>query len=104
MNEILAPMNSGFFFLPTVSLKFCSMPEFLILNEYTKMWLNFLLWLLSSVTGFEHFVGLQIATYLVVCLVGMNSEMTPEGQRITKLEQILLNGNNIAIVSVWSFS
>jgi CBS domain containing-hemolysin-like protein len=66
--------------------------------------LNFLLWLLSSVTGFEHFVGLQIATYLVVCLVGMNSEMTPEGQRITKLEQILLNGNNIAIVSVWCFS
>ncbi len=55
-------------------------------------------------TGFEHFVGLQIATYLVVCLVGMNSEMTPEGQRITKLEQILLNGNNIAIVSVWCFS
>jgi hypothetical protein len=60
--------------------------------------LNFLLWLLSSVTGFEHFVGLQIAKYLVVCLVGMNSEMTPEGQRITKLEQILLNGNNIAIL------
>ncbi|KAJ0559865.1 hypothetical protein HanHA300_Chr06g0205121 [Helianthus annuus] len=27
------------------------------------------------------------------------SEITPEGRRITKLDQILLNGNNIAIVS-----
>lgn len=28
------------------------------------------------------------------------SEITAEGRRITKLDQILLNGNNIAIVSV----
>lgn len=28
------------------------------------------------------------------------SEITPEGRRITKLDQILLNGNNIAIVSI----
>ena len=27
------------------------------------------------------------------------SESTPEGRRITKLEQILLNGNNITMVS-----
>lgn len=27
------------------------------------------------------------------------SEITAEGRRITKLDQILLNGNNIAIVS-----
>ncbi|KAL8208405.1 hypothetical protein R6Q57_007817 [Mikania cordata] len=26
------------------------------------------------------------------------SEITPEGRRITKLDQILLNGNNIAII------
>lgn len=28
------------------------------------------------------------------------SEITPEGKRVTKLDQILLNGNNIAIVSI----
>lgn len=28
------------------------------------------------------------------------SEVTPEGRRITKLDQILLNGNNITMVSV----
>ena len=28
-----------------------------------------------------------------------HSEITAEGRRITKLDQILLNGNNIAIVS-----
>jgi len=27
------------------------------------------------------------------------SEITAEGRRVTKLDQILLNGNNIAIVS-----
>ena len=32
---------------------------------------------------------------LILCL----SEITAEGRRITKLDQILLNGNNIAIVS-----
>jgi hypothetical protein len=26
------------------------------------------------------------------------SEMTPEGKRVTKLDQILLNGNNIALL------
>lgn len=29
------------------------------------------------------------------------SEITAEGRRITKLDQILLNGNNIAIASAW---
>ena len=33
-------------------------------------------------------------------MFGDCSEITPEGRRITKLEQILLNGNNIAIVSL----
>ena len=28
----------------------------------------------------------------------MRSEMTPEGKRVTKLDQILLNGNNIALL------
>ncbi len=27
-----------------------------------------------------------------------HSEMTPEGKRVTKLDQILLNGNNIALL------
>ena len=27
-----------------------------------------------------------------------NSEMTPEGRRVTKLDEILLNGNNIAML------
>lgn len=30
----------------------------------------------------------------------ISSEITSEGRRITKLDQILLNGNNIAIVSI----
>lgn len=30
----------------------------------------------------------------------VHSEITAEGRRITKLDQILLNGNNIAIVSI----
>ena len=28
----------------------------------------------------------------------MTSEITPEGRRITKLDQILLNGNNITML------
>jgi U6 snRNA-associated Sm-like protein LSm5 len=32
-------------------------------------------------------------------LYSFNSEITAEGRRITRLDQILLNGNNIAIVS-----
>ena len=32
-------------------------------------------------------------------LLHARSEITPEGKRITKLEQILLNGNNVALVS-----
>jgi hypothetical protein len=31
--------------------------------------------------------------------MSVHSEITAEGRRITKLDQILLNGNNIAIVS-----
>ena len=33
------------------------------------------------------------------CSVSLHySEITPEGRRITKLDQILLNGNNITMV------
>lgn len=34
---------------------------------------------------------------LLTCL-SLHSEITPEGRRITKLDQILLNGNNITMV------
>ena len=37
-----------------------------------------------------------------ICIFLLCSEITPEGRRITKLDQILLNGNNIAIVSIRS--
>jgi U6 snRNA-associated Sm-like protein LSm5 len=30
--------------------------------------------------------------------ININSESTPEGRRVTKLDQILLNGNNITMV------
>ena len=32
------------------------------------------------------------------CLVPCRYEITPEGKRATKLDQILLNGNNIALL------
>ena len=32
--------------------------------------------------------------------VRMRSEITAEGKRVTKLDQILLNGNNVALVSI----
>uniref|UniRef100_A0A8C0HI48 U6 snRNA-associated Sm-like protein LSm5 n=1 Tax=Buteo japonicus TaxID=224669 RepID=A0A8C0HI48_9AVES len=36
---------------------------------------------------------------LVGTLLGFDDSITPEGRRITKLDQILLNGNNITMVS-----
>ncbi|XP_072506803.1 U6 snRNA-associated Sm-like protein LSm5 [Notamacropus eugenii] len=32
------------------------------------------------------------------CFLASFSEITPEGRRITKLDQILLNGNNITML------
>ncbi|MBA0640231.1 hypothetical protein Goklo_023187 [Gossypium klotzschianum] len=43
-------------------------------------------------------VGLDCFLFLL-----HHSEITTEGRRITKLDQILLNGNNIAIVSLNDF-
>lgn len=37
-------------------------------------------------------------THRCVCVLALLSEFTPEGRRVTKLDSILLNGNNIAIV------
>ena len=40
----------------------------------------------------------------MVCMhVNSNSENTPEGRRMTKLDQILLNGNNITMVMYMYF-
>ena len=47
--------------------------------------------LVGTLRGFDVFVNMvleQVETY----------ESTPEGTRVTKLDQILLNGNNIAIL------
>ena len=35
---------------------------------------------------------------LCVCMYTLYSESTPEGRKITKLDQILLNGNNITML------
>lgn len=44
---------------------------------------------------------LSLVLVLIVFSFLLNhSEITTEGRRITKLDQILLNGNNIAIVSL----
>lgn len=45
-------------------------------------------------------LGYIINWFGLLLLYAFNSEITAEGRRITKLDQILLNGNNIAIVSV----
>lgn len=62
-----------------------------------KMWQNckymFLIFLIEY-TNFQAFCF----TCLYLCF----SEITPEGRRITKLDQILLNGNNITMVCKYS--
>lgn len=40
---------------------------------------------------------LSATVALAVCL-SLRSEFTPEGKRVTKLDSILLNGNNIALL------
>lgn len=51
-------------------------------------------WLAALIYPLAHPVFLLL-------LILLYSEITAEGRRITKLDQILLNGNNIAIVSAW---
>lgn len=40
-----------------------------------------------------------LVTFLKIFEIFYFSESTPEGRRVTKLDQILLNGNNITMVS-----
>ncbi|NWY49925.1 LSM5 protein, partial [Chionis minor] len=44
--------------------------------------------IVGTLLGFDDFVSILL----------MEIEITPEGRRITKLDQILLNGNNITMV------
>lgn len=45
-----------------------------------------------------HCMIYSIRFFLLTHLFYLISEFTPEGKRVTKLDSILLNGNNIAIV------
>ncbi|KAJ0059958.1 hypothetical protein NL108_017176, partial [Boleophthalmus pectinirostris] len=49
--------------------------------------------IVGTLLGFDDF------TFVVMYLFFCFSEITPEGRRITKLDQILLNGNNITMVN-----
>ena len=46
--------------------------------------------------GFDDFVNMVLEDVT-------EFESTPEGRRITKLDQILLNGNNITMVKFYDF-
>uniref|UniRef100_A0A1D5R134 U6 snRNA-associated Sm-like protein LSm5 n=1 Tax=Macaca mulatta TaxID=9544 RepID=A0A1D5R134_MACMU len=47
--------------------------------------------IVGTLLGFDDFVSILLKG-------GGVSEITPEGRRITKLDQILLNGNNITML------
>jgi hypothetical protein len=49
--------------------------------------------IVGTLLGFDDFVNMLLEDVT-------EYESTPEGRRITKLDQILLNGNNITMVSV----
>lgn len=57
--------------------------------------------MVGTLLGFDDFVNMLLEDVT-------EYENTPEGRRITKLDQILLNGNNITMVcgfsSVWNYS
>uniref|UniRef100_A0A663MAI4 U6 snRNA-associated Sm-like protein LSm5 n=1 Tax=Athene cunicularia TaxID=194338 RepID=A0A663MAI4_ATHCN len=48
--------------------------------------------IVGTLLGFDDFVNMVLEDVT-------EFEITPEGRRITKLDQILLNGNNITMVS-----
>ncbi|NWQ84104.1 LSM5 protein, partial [Columbina picui] len=50
--------------------------------------------IVGTLLGFDDFVSILCWK----CLRLTTSEITPEGRRITKLDQILLNGNNITML------
>lgn len=47
--------------------------------------------IVGTLLGFDDFVNMLLEDVT-------ESEATPEGRRVTKLDQILLNGNNITMV------
>lgn len=47
--------------------------------------------IIGTLLGFDDFVNMLLEDVT-------ESEATPEGRRVTKLDQILLNGNNITMV------
>ena len=53
--------------------------------------------IVGTLQGFDDFVNMLLEDVT-------ESEATPEGRRVTKLDQILLNGNNITMVSTPTFS
>ncbi|NXM85121.1 LSM5 protein, partial [Oenanthe oenanthe] len=54
--------------------------------------------IVGTLLGFDDFpLSLVLCSYILFLI--SFSEITPEGRRITKLDQILLNGNNITMVS-----
>jgi U6 snRNA-associated Sm-like protein LSm5 len=70
--------------------------------------------LVGTLRGFDDYVNMVLEDVTELCgskalyghplhccfyaLHGVNSEFLPEGKKITKLDQILLNGNNIALL------
>lgn len=52
--------------------------------------------IVGTLKGFDDFVNMLLDDVT-------ESESTPEGRRVTKLDQILLNGNNITMVRIISY-
>lgn len=52
--------------------------------------------IVGTLLGFDDFVNMLLEDVT-------EYETTPEGRRVTKLDQILLNGNNITMVRLLSF-
>ncbi|NXT97887.1 LSM5 protein, partial [Buphagus erythrorhynchus] len=53
--------------------------------------------IVGTLLGFDDFVTIVPGSVFLLFLISF-SEITPEGRRITKLDQILLNGNNITML------
>ncbi|KAG8517529.1 U6 snRNA-associated Sm-like protein LSm5, partial [Galemys pyrenaicus] len=51
--------------------------------------------IVGTLLGFDDFVSILLKCGDMVLEDVTEFEITPEGRRITKLDQILLNGNNI---------
>ena len=52
--------------------------------------------IVGTLKGFDDFVNMVLEDVT-------EFESTPEGKRVTKLDQILLNGNNITMVNIISY-